>query len=304
MNINLGSPILDIAIGLSFVFFLLAVIASAVTEAWAWFRNLRAKTLRKGVEGMLGDAALVARLFEHPLIRTEMTKLPTDSAANGARERGPSYISPRNFALAFRKVARDDNGNFSDAVAKQISAMDIDFGQIEQASVPALEKWFEDAMGRVNGWYKRNAQKVTIIIAVFVAFGLNASAVRIVERLDSEPKVREAVVAQAEALSKEGKLAPGKEEASLKAAAEQASGAYRQVADLKLPLFWAGDNVPKSPGGIISAVIGCLLTAVAISLGAPFWFDALGKLSNLRTAGKRPEEDEKAEPAAAPQDTG
>jgi hypothetical protein len=290
VNIDLGSPILDVAIGLSFVFFLLAIIASALTEAWAWFRNLRAKTLRKGLEGMVGDPALVARLFEHPLIRTELTLLPADSATNGDRERGPSYISPRNFALAFRKVARDENGNFSDAVARQITAMDIDFGNVEQAPPETLEKWFEDAMDRVNGWYKRNAQKVTVLIAIVVAFGLNASAVRIVERLDSEPQVREAAVAQAEGLAKEGKLASGEGEASLKEAAENASSAYRQVAALKLPVFWAGDNVPKSPGGIITAVIGCLLTAVAISLGAPFWFDALGKLANLRTVGKKPEE--------------
>ncbi len=295
MNVDLGSPILDVAIGLSFVFFLLAVIASALTEGVAWAMKLRAKTLREGLEGMLGDKDLVKEIFQHPLIRTELVrdqnpKAASVGAASGSRERGPSYIAPRNFAKAFR--AKFEPGN--DDVDTQLKALGVATQGLatdhSKETEETLEKWFEDAMDRVNGWYKRNAQKITIVIAVFVAFGLNASAVRIVERLDSEPKVREAAVAQAGALAKQGKLASGEGEASLKEAAEHASGAYRQVAELKLPLFWAGDNVPKSPGGIISAVVGCLLTAVAISLGAPFWFDALGKLANLRTTGKKPED--------------
>ena len=32
-----------------------------------------------------------------------------------------------------------------------------------------------------------------------------------------------------------------------------------------------------------------LLTAAAVSFGAPFWFDALSKLGSLRTAGRPPE---------------
>jgi len=37
-------------------------------------------------------------------------------------------------------------------------------------------------------------------------------------------------------------------------------------------------------------LIGYLLTALAISFGAPFWFDLLNKLVQLRGAGKKPEE--------------
>ena len=39
-------------------------------------------------------------------------------------------------------------------------------------------------------------------------------------------------------------------------------------------------------------LIGYLLTALAISFGAPFWFDLLNKLVQLRGAGKKPEEPE------------
>lgn len=40
---------------------------------------------------------------------------------------------------------------------------------------------------------------------------------------------------------------------------------------------------------------GWLVTAAALSFGAPFWFDLLGKIVNLRAAGKKPDPREKDE---------
>jgi hypothetical protein len=37
-------------------------------------------------------------------------------------------------------------------------------------------------------------------------------------------------------------------------------------------------------------LLGWMLTILAISLGAPFWFDMLNKLVNIRSAGKSPDE--------------
>jgi hypothetical protein len=314
LNIDLGSPALDIAVSLSFVFFLLSLIASALTEGWAWFRNLRAKNLREGLEGMLGDPVLVDKILKHPLIRTELARDGTDKTpafapqadaadAPPEKERGPSYIAPRNFAMAFKaergaELERaQDRAEFledEDVVGRQLSALGLSSETLSGADAKAtdetLEEWFEDAMDRVNGWYKRHAQVVTLVIAAIIAFGLNASTVRIVERLDKEPAVRATLVAQAEAAEGPAKV----EETSLKEAAQAASGAYDKVDALKLPIMWAGENVPTSLAAILSTILGCLVTTAAISLGAPFWFDTLSKLSNLRAAGKKPEADAKA----------
>jgi hypothetical protein len=43
-------------------------------------------------------------------------------------------------------------------------------------------------------------------------------------------------------------------------------------------------------GNMLLMVAGWLLTALACTLGAPFWFDALGKLVRLRGAGGKPPE--------------
>lgn len=41
---------------------------------------------------------------------------------------------------------------------------------------------------------------------------------------------------------------------------------------------------------ILAKLVGLLLTAFALSLGAPFWFDTLNKIINIRSAGRAPDE--------------
>jgi hypothetical protein len=55
------------------------------------------------------------------------------------------------------------------------------------------------------------------------------------------------------------------------------------VVKLGVPMGW-GDNAMSH--GFWLAVPGWLLTIFALSLGAPFWFDALGRLSRIRSSGK------------------
>jgi len=55
---------------------------------------------------------------------------------------------------------------------------------------------------------------------------------------------------------------------------------------------------------IIQKIIGLLASILAVMMGAPFWFDLLNKVSNLRGAGKKPAQsagtDNVPQPAPAP----
>jgi hypothetical protein len=286
MSLDLGGPALEIAIGLSFVFLLLSLIVSAVTEWFAGIANLRAKYLKRGLEGMLGDKTLAKKLVCHPLARTDL----------GERERDPSYLSPRNFALAFRdsvEVAEGlvktkgaaSAGPGNEDLNTQLSALTGSEGDGDLPPVPALEEWFDDSMRRVSGWYKRKAQIVALLVALVVTLALNASALRIAEHLAEEPTVRAAVVAKAEGASRP------EDAGDLEQAGKDMETAINDLGGLKLPIFWAEEYTPDlNLDSISRAVAGWLITWFAISLGAPFWFDALSKLSNLRMAGRRPED--------------
>ncbi len=321
MSLDLGSPVLDVAFGLSFVFFLLSVVASALGEGVAWITKQRSKQLEEGLRGMLGDSEVADKIYEHPLVRPNLkpaakTKKPEESdQAEGPLERlkgrwqekkrerrRPSYVSPPNFALALTQTLKEVEVGTEGAVdygggavkqidesfrkldpelRKQLEPLWHEVGKDIDKFRTRAEKWFDDQMDRVAGWYKRWSQVVTIVIAVVVAVGLNASAVRITDRLYNDQAVRSAVVAGAGA-EKSG---------TPKSSGESAEGAVKNLEKLKLPIFWAKPNLPwEADGwGVAETILGWIITAVAISLGAPFWFDALGKISKLRTSGAKPD---------------
>jgi hypothetical protein len=52
------------------------------------------------------------------------------------------------------------------------------------------------------------------------------------------------------------------------------------------PIGWG--ELPEGGGGWLLKILGCLWTGLALSLGAPFWFDLLQKFVNLRAAGTKP----------------
>lgn len=53
-------------------------------------------------------------------------------------------------------------------------------------------------------------------------------------------------------------------------------------------------------GDVLLMILGWMVTAVAASLGAPFWFDALSRLAKLRSAGGRPSDADERGVASTP----
>ncbi len=307
MSLDLGAVPLEVAIALSFVFFLLSVIASGCTEGISWLFKLRAKTLVKGVNGLVGNAD-AEKVLKHPLIRTDVNST--------SKRKQPSYVSARNFTLAlFQTISKDglaaarDIDQARDAInampdsplSAQLQAL-VNDGQTDLAKFrKSVEGWFDDGMDRVSGWYKRRTQLITCLLAVAVAVGLNVDAIRVTERIANDPTVRSAIVKQAEktAEKREGATTTGgsggvsASEAPLVKAGEDTEGAIDQLEALKLPILWGADNRSVD----LMTVAGWLITAIAISLGSPFWFDALSKLAHLRTTGSKPKPTGKPDPA-------
>jgi hypothetical protein len=144
-------------------------------------------------------------------------------------------------------------------------------------------------MDRVSGWYKRRTQIALVVIAVVVALVANADALQVGRALWNDDAVRAAVVAQAQQAADKGTATPdvGK---GASGAADTLSQQVADVKDLGLPLGWSTD--PKDPRwfdsgwGAAGKVFGLIATILALTLGAPFWFDLLGRVSRLRTTGK------------------
>ena len=153
---------------------------------------------------------------------------------------------------------------------------------IESSSVPS------------TSWYTRRTKWIILILGLFVAIGFNVNTVTIAKRLSNDATLRSMVVAQAEA------YANRPEAEALQANFEKNRS---DLESLGLPVGWSNFVFygPQSEGfkvwnHVLLNLIGWLLTAAAISMGAPFWFDLLNKLINMRGAEKdgKPREPDKA----------
>jgi len=73
-------------------------------------------------------------------------------------------------------------------------------------------------------------------------------------------------------------------------AKQSAAKLQKQIAVLNssgLPLGWHNPFLPRPEGwGIVTKILGLLITACAVSLGAPFWFDMLNKIIVVRSTVK------------------
>ena len=190
-----------------------------------------------------------------------------------------------------------------------------------------LETWFNNSMERVSGWYKRKTQAVHLLLAVIVTLVINVDSVLVVNALSQNQALRDSVVAEAQAFAKQPEQPPAggsQPPAQSIADIERLQG---KLSMLDLPVGWVKPgqhtydpanpsyrNWPgirlykRTPSQLAEEwwntsrfhLLGWLLTAFAISLGAPFWFDMLNKVINIRASGKSPEEQPKT-PQVVPQ---
>jgi hypothetical protein len=178
----------------------------------------------------------------------------------------------------------------------------------------SVKDWYNSAMDRVSGWYRYHTQWMLLGIGVVLAVTLNADTVNIAQQLSKNATLRESVVAAAQAYrpktssetkadqtkSDQAKPDPANSPASEKKSQEESnpdlskklndvSTGISTVKELGIPLGWPLSKSQEHTSlfwEIMSSGFGWLLTAIAVSLGAPFWFDILNKFMIVRSTVK------------------
>jgi hypothetical protein len=354
-----GSVVLDVAIGMAFVYLLLSLIASVVQELLATFMQLRAANLEKGLRSLFsGDSLgsemdLVNSIYDHGLVRglysdpkRDSGKLPSifrklmnwvrvvmrrvigisaDKPLTIAADPLllPSYIPSRTFALALIDVLNANKKEGAEAMASIKEALATHNNKAAQALLALaidargdvtafqrnLEQWFDDAMDRVSGWYKRYTQRALIVIGLLLAIALNVSSVRVARTLWLDRDARQAMVDAAGNYAKEHPAAANQaapaDAGQLRDQLQSNVDVFSQVTTSSLlPLGWKHpwhfyeDYFRVAPKDAFFAALtilaGWVMTGLAISFGAPFWFDTLNRFMVVRSTVK-PQEKSKTE---------
>jgi hypothetical protein len=320
-----GSSILDIAIGVVFIFLLLSVFASTINELILSLANMRGKELLLGIQTLLDDKSetgLAQKVYNHGQV------FGLFRGKFDLKKRGnlPSYIPAENFAIAlldsiaqpfsevtshvpplqpvatvtheFETAVTALAANVAtEKVGKPLASMMAMAGNDAVKLQKSVEAWYNSGMDRVSGWYKYRTQWILFWVGLVLAVSMNADTIGIVRQLSKDSTLRQSIVAAAQA-------AP--DTVSPKASAEEpidkrieaAKDSFDRISDLGMPIGWPqGDPAAKTPmekiakcfgwiTGRPSMLLGWLLSAIAISLGAPFWFDALNKIMVVRSTVK------------------
>jgi len=155
-------------------------------------------------------------------------------------------------------------------------------------------------MARVSGSYKRWIKRWILVIAAVLVLVLHVDALSMAGTLWHDPEVRQAAVALAardtagstcdvQKTDRQDYLACLNTEAEgLRTAGltvgPPAGCAFTDLDACLLPQRPA----PYAPRDVVAVIAGLLLSVLAASLGAPFWFQVLTRLASLRNTGDKP----------------
>ena len=388
-----GSFILDVAVGMVFIYLLLSLVASGVNEILASIVQSRAANLERGLRSLLsgdssaaGTLTLVDNLYNHGLIRglypdPKMDLRQRDPAGKILEAEAklvnlsrldklrlwlqkrvgmapslaiadiqnplllPSYIPARTFALAMIDILNKDKFNDKTVIQniedflrshhqqfaknKAVEALltllidakndaKEDYQKLQKFQTN-LENWYNDAMDRVSGWYKRYTQKVLLIVGLVIAIVFNVNSVSIVHLLWVDRDLRDGMVSAATDYLKSHQNGPvdtngtsdsSSQTISAKALVARMESSVKAVNEVTnkymLPvgwrhsrcdyLVWWKNNTLDMALNALVVLAGWLITAGALSLGASFWFDMLNKIMIVRNTVK-PQEKSPVEPS-------
>lgn len=285
---------LNIVIGLVFVLLLFSLLASTVMEVVAAVLSLRAKHLRYTLENMLGEK--MDDFVRHPLFR-QLSFATDHRRARLSLYYLPGHVNKNTFVTILQDILES-----GDKAALQARIAEMEEGEPKRmlqfilrhsGGDPALfkaqaERWFDDVMDRASDWYKRNMKWWLFGVGLVLAALFNADTIRIYHTISSSATVQNLLVDMAtDYVSKTDTVTGPNLNLSLEQAVGRMDSALQTIEHIRSPLGLGWDNAEGGQGlpWWLVKIAGLLLTGIAVTFGAPFWFDLLRKMLSLRSGG-------------------
>lgn len=292
--------ILQVVIGIVFILLLLSLLATTIMELLAAGLALRGKNLERALKSMLASTDV----DEHVLQAFKQNSLYRQLSDKYTRlkQSPPSYMSADSFqSILFDIILKGKKPSIQNLKQDILEIPDKDLQnvlfQLLQDGEENLDmfkgqvrNWYDNIMDRASGWYKRSTQKILVIVGILIAVVFNADTIAIYQHLGADPASLAQVVDLAEKFvaANDGNKSVGV--ISENPNFEENYAKLRSLVDSQIgqlnPLGWQNVNFMTMDAASWSIkVLGWIVTALAISLGAPFWFDLLRKIVNIRSSG-------------------
>lgn len=324
--------LLESILALTFLYVLLSLLVSFLSESIASLLRRREKTLKTSIDKLLNDDLnknYGVLLYEHPLIFN----------LRRSEKRFPTYMSSEIFAKTLIEIIKDEveipelkrttSGEFMEEKPEfpcEIDAFQAGVNSMYRSDLKrqlesflaesngnidflkrSIEKWFNEYQTRVSEWYQKKTKTQIFIVSALTVIILNFDSIHVFKQVQSDEKLRATLIVAAESMAEresiqgfsERNLENSKvDRTSLKEVLDSLNTYKNNLYNSDLPIGWgcpdsdieepefikcAINNVANGNQGFgISTFIGWLLSTIALSFGAPFWFDLMKKIVNIK----------------------
>jgi hypothetical protein len=325
--------IIQIAISVIVVFLVFSVMVFTIVEWLTTLIQLRGKKLKDAILKLFNDkqekGSIGEMLYKHPQI---------EKLFRGGKKL-PSYIPANNVAVALIDIIKVDKASLPGELSEELERyqqykeglLKLPGGDLKKLMLSitghtnsldsltrSIEKWYNDYMDRVSGWYKIHIRNIVLVVAGLVTIAFNIDTIHVIRVSATDKDTRDRMNILADQLvrdsmintvvmrqennqdyyedyvnddSFDGKdsLEKVQQRDSLIAAANNESmerliKLNQMVHEWQLPVGW---GIKKTQAWYY-VLLGWILSTLALSAGAPFWFDLLKKLVNVRNTGAKP----------------
>jgi len=315
-----GLDFLNLVIGLIFIYLIYSIAASTIWELFVNLTQLRGKMLKDWLLSNFGDLKVNGKnILDHPLIKG-LSKDGKDVPSYISAEVFSDALFDillfpnKNIVNARGKINKDKflenlkalnlTGGLEHLLSTYLNEPSTTLSKLKEK----VGNWYDEAQEQLIGSFKRKFQVWILIISTLLVVSTNADTVKFATYLYNNPDARNSIAQDVNAILEDSTFFENRiykmdstkvdsltqiDQEKLKANIEKKLTELEQLnttlSNTKLPFGWGDEQIERPIVlYILKKIGGLLLTIFAVSLGSPFWFDVLNKLSNLRSSGNKP----------------
>jgi hypothetical protein len=282
----MGFEHFDTVMSFAVVMLLLSMIVMVGVQAMAALLGLRGRNLFVGVTTLVEQIDPTLRDHASTIAEAILTHATLSHTWN----RKATAIRPDELVKIARDLASDGRQGLAAGPKAALNRVLENANHFEMQ----VSEWFDTVMDRTSERFTLHTRWLTALLAVLVALSLRIDTLDVFHQLSTNPELRAKVsqladttATQAQHLIDDGSV---KGQRLDEAATARLSELSASLASTKDALQGTGlklifNSVPFQPKDARTWVpIGVLMTCLFLSMGAPFWFNTLSQLANLRPA--------------------
>ncbi len=302
------TALIDVAVGLTLLYLGASLFVTIANEYIAQLIQLRVRDLKQSLKALLEVEDVGQFAKQHPMLRSLLN----------AKGKPVTYVDPVVVAQAMigalrlkpshKEVTKGELQKAIEALSggriKEILLAVSQSSNTVEKFADDVAQWVDRSLKVLGETYKQKMQLISFGLGFAIAVGFNIDTISAAAQLYRDKELRDRVANAAEQfvksanseLLKKCQSAEAKKTPKCRDVVEFAEAATKGTGAFSgMPMGWKDWNhfvdrvMPDWNWNWVQNWIGYLLTALAISIGAPFWFDLLNRLVNVRHGIRRPE---------------